>query len=60
VSNLPLILPAILCGIGGLFFGASVVADMHMPDTSIMWKSALACVLCWIGAGVCLAAVVWP
>jgi hypothetical protein len=62
VSNLPLLLPAILCAAGGMFFGACIVADIETRTVNapFLWKNATACALCWIGAGVALAGVVLP
>jgi hypothetical protein len=57
--NLPLILPALLCALGGSFFAACIVADIEARTTNILWKNATTCAAYWIGAGVALAEVVW-
>jgi hypothetical protein len=59
MSNLPLLLPAFLCAAFGWFFAACIVADIEMR-ARYLWKNATACAVCFIGAGVALAAVVIP
>jgi hypothetical protein len=58
VSDLPLLLPALLCGVMGYVFAEASLHDMRdrVPDAAI--KSGVASALCWIGAGVALAGVV--
>jgi hypothetical protein len=56
--NLPLILPALLCGVMGYVFAEASLHDMRDNAHQAAIKSGLASALYWIGAGVALAGVV--